>query len=99
MIHRWLIGRMVIVRQEIEPVEMFVQLWHIVTFLDIFKASWHCHGEEETGSTSFVMFTLKLFAQLLHELCIILTIFRLSAIAICGIFCEEFEEFVALCKR
>lgn len=91
MIHRWLIGWMIVVWQQIEPIEIFVQLCHIVTFLDIFKASRHGHGKQQSWTTRFIMFTLKFIAQFLHELCIVLTIFGLATITECGIFCRDRE--------
>lgn len=81
MIHRRLVSRVIIVAENVEPVQVLVELRHVVALLDVLEARRHRHGEQQPRPAGLVVFALELLAQLLHQLGVVVAILRLAAVA------------------
>lgn len=74
MIHRRLISRVIIIAENVEPVQVLVELRHVVALFDVLEARRNRHGEQESRPSGLVVFALELFAQLLHQLGVVVAI-------------------------
>lgn len=82
VIHRGLVGGVKVVGQHIEPIQILVQLGHIVALVDVLDARWHSHGQEQACPAGLLRLPLELGPQLLHELGVVVPIPGLAALAV-----------------
>lgn len=85
VVDRGLVRGMEIVGQDVEPIQILVQLGHIVALVNVLDASWHSHGQQQPGATGLLCLALELGTQLLHELCIVIAISRLATLTVCRV--------------
>lgn len=91
MVNRWLVGGMEIVGQHIEPIQILVQLGHVVTLVNVLDASRNCHGQQETSASGLLRFPFEFGPQLLDKLGIVITISGLAALSMGWIFPIEID--------
>lgn len=72
----------IIVRQQIEPVKVLVQLRYVVTFLDVLCARRNGHRQQQARPSGLGRLALEFLSQLLHELGVIIFISGLPAVPI-----------------
>lgn len=67
VIDRRLVRRMVIVGEEIDEIQVFVQSGYIVTFVDVLDAGRHRQREQKSRPSGLRSFPLELLPQFLRD--------------------------------
>lgn len=91
MVDGGLVGGVKIIGEDVEPVEVLVQLWHIIALIDVFYAGGHGHGQEETCPSRLLRLPLEFGSKLLDELGVVVAVPGLAAFAVGGVLPVEVD--------
>lgn len=89
VINRWLVGWVIIVTEKIEPIQIFVQFWHVIALFNVLETGWNGHRQQKSGTSGFVVFSLEFFTKFLNQLGVVFTILWFSTVTMRGIFCGK----------